>query len=427
MDLIEFFIPTEMFFIFEFIFWFWWIWLPWMSWKLFRQMYTDYSVQGYKRKTWDFDLLEIVLEKGEEKTPKAMEKLITTLHGGRTSFSWWEENIQGKRPDIFSLEIVGKDGNIHFLIRTMKKYRRLTESAIYGAFPDVDIIEVEDYTKLIDRSKMEVDFNLFGVDFKLAKPDAYPIRTYHEFLDSDNDGKIDDPLSQVLENLANLQKGEQMWIQFVCEPQEDDKWIGKSQQELDKIIGKATDDKRTWGEKNISPILEVLSFGLFKAPPAPAPKEQKFGVAQDLTPGQADQLKAIERNMTKPGFKTSFRIIYIADTDKFSPAPIKTFLGALKQFNDSKLNSFKPNGDTITLVDDFFARSKPGVERFRKNIILDHYVKRKIKEAKFVFNTEELATVFHFPNGTVTTSTLRRIKSRKASPPTELPLLDDNQ
>lgn len=401
----------------------WWIWLPLILWKITKQLYFDYIRGQFISENFAFDLLEIVLEKGEEKTPKYMEKVLTTLHGAQTSYSWWEQNVKGAVPDMFSLEIISIGGDIHFLVRTLKKYRKLVESAIYGGFPDVDIVEVSDYTADIDRSKLEVEYDVFGTDIKLAKSDAYPIRTYTQFLDSDADGKINDPLSQMLEVMSHIDKGEQIWVQFPIESVKDD-WTNSSKKELEKLLDIGVSDSRTWLEKWVAPILEVLTFGLMKAPTAPQAKEQKFGIAQNLTPGKSLAVQSIEQNMTKPGFRTVMRVVYLADKPIFNPTPIQGILGAIKQFGDTVLNSFTVHEGSITSVDDFFARPKKNLVRLRKNLLLDNYSKRKIADAKFVFNTEELTTVFHFPGSAITTGTLKRVQAKRVTPPRGLPLVE---
>ncbi len=423
-DVLGLFLPNEILVLIGFIFEYWWIWLPPFAWTFFKQMYTDYAVGNFKRTNWDFVLLEVILESGEAKTPRSMEKVITTLHGGRTSWGWWDKNIKGARQDMFSLEIISIEGEIHYLIRTLTKYKKLVEGAVYGAFPDVEIQEVEDYVNNIDRSKLEIDYDVFGSDIGLAKPDGYPIRTYLEFLDDDKDIKINDPMSQVLEVMASLERGEQLWMQIPIESLDDD-WTKKGAKEIEKLTGQAFSDSRTFLEKYIAPVIEIISFGLVPAPKAPEKPEQKFGIAQNLTPGKAEAIKAIEHNITKPGFRCTLRFVYIAQKATYGAASPKAFMGALKQFNDSTLNSFKVDGGTITSVEDIFGRTKKDKERLRKNLLLDNYAKRKVKGAKFTFNTEELTTIYHFPSSSVTTSTLKRVRSKKASAPASLPVVDE--
>jgi hypothetical protein len=44
-----------------------------------------------------------------------------------------------------------------------------------------------------------------------------------------------------------------------------------------------------------------------------------------------------------------------------------------------------------------------------------------------VLNIEELATIFHFPLGTVSTTELEKVGSRRGSPPASLPIIDESQ
>ena len=92
------------FFLFKAIIWSWWIWLPVILWTILKTFYYDYIKGNWMSKNLEFVLLEIVLEKGEEKTPKSMEQFLTTLHGGQSSYSWWETNVEGALPDMFSLD-----------------------------------------------------------------------------------------------------------------------------------------------------------------------------------------------------------------------------------------------------------------------------------------------------------------------------------
>lgn len=423
-SILSYFLIEQPFAVFQIIFTLWWIWLPLVLWTILKTLYMDYARGNWIAANLDFVLLEIVLERGEEKTPKSMEQFITTIHGGQTEYNWWEKNIKGAVPDMYSLEIISVGGSIHFLIRTPRKYQKMVESGIYAAFPEVEILEVSDYTTEFTNDTLEVEYDLFGVDLGMAKNDAYPIRTYQQFLDPTIDANINDPLSQVLEVISSIGPDEQVWIQLPIEPL-DDSWNNVSKKELDKILDRDFEDKRSFIEKYLYPIVEVLTFGLVKAPPAPTPKEQKFGVDQNLTPGKKNIIETIELSMTKPGFRTVLRVMYIAPKGIFNYSPAKSVLGALKQFNDSSLNSFKPNDNSITIVEDFFNRPKLGDQRLRKILMLDSYIKRKIGSTKFIFNTEELTTIFHFPGGSVTTSTLKRVQAKKATPPIGLPIISD--
>ena len=65
-----------------------------------------------------------------------------------------------------------------------------------------------------------------------------------------------------------------------------------------------------------------------------------------------------------------------------------------------------------------------------KEKIFDGYIKRGFfadypfksdKQKMFILNTEELATVFHFPGKTAETPSFERVDSKKSEPPANLP------
>jgi len=75
----------------------------------------------------DFVLLEIVPPRDVLRSPKAMELFFTnalyhwSMKGGREE--WW----QGAVWFWFSLEIVSIDGQVHFYIRTPKKFKKMVQ------------------------------------------------------------------------------------------------------------------------------------------------------------------------------------------------------------------------------------------------------------------------------------------------------------
>jgi len=55
-------------------------------------------------------------------------------------------------------------------------------------------------------------------------------------------------------------------------------------------------------------------------------------------------------------------------------------------------------------------------------VLFKNYLKRKFNgDTKMVLNTEELATLFHFPVTTVEAPMLKRLEAKKSGPPINLP------
>jgi hypothetical protein len=400
----------------------WWIYLPIILWKFSTEMYLNYKVDEYIANNWEQVFLEVSLQKTLEKSPKAMEQVFLALHSVQEDIDWQDKWLKGKIPHRFSFEMVGIDGQVHFVIRTQKEFQRLVQSAIYAQFKDVEIFEVDDYVEKFDRSRIGVDVEMWGCDMKLAKPDGYPIRTYEYFMESDAPGMIIDPLSQLTEVLSNLEKGEQFWVQIPIAVASD-RWVKSGEKERDRLLGKDVGPGPSWVDNLFTPLLSTLTFGLIQNTAIKkASSSDSVPAVQKLSPGQTLALKAIEASLTKPAFTTKVRLVYLAELDKFKSSSIAGVLGGFRQYSDITLNYFEVDSYSVTDVKKWF--NQASTQKFRKNILFDNYRRRKITSGKYNLNVEELATIYHFPGESVTATTLTRVNSKKATPPQDLPIIN---
>src|SRR6185436_2505857 len=148
----------------------------------------------------EYVLLEIVPPREVLRSPKAMELFITnalyhwSIKGGKEEF--W----QGAVWFWFSLEIASIDGQVRFYIRTPSRIKGLIETQMYAQYPQAQVREVEDYTLAVDEISPTSSWNGWGCEFRLEKPEAYPIKTYADFgLDKDPKEEVKvDPISPVI-------------------------------------------------------------------------------------------------------------------------------------------------------------------------------------------------------------------------------------
>ena len=142
-----------------------------------------------------------------------------------------------------------------------------------------------------------------------------------------------------------------------------------------------------------------------------------------ISPGERLVVEAIERNISKIAFDVCIRTAYFAGKDDYR-GPIRGILtGLMKQYNSANLNGFGLINAT-SYVDYFFPKTR---HNWKKKRMFDAYVKRSSFYAPhtrklFVLNTEELATIYHFPGSVARTPTLSRIESKKGEPPATLPV-----
>ncbi len=159
----------------------WWLSIPFILWPPFSFLWKWTRVQAFLEKS-KMILLEVKIPKDVLKPIRAMEVVMDGLW--QTAYEppdWWEKWIEGKVVLSYGFEIASINGEPHFYIRILETNRDAVESIIFSQYPDAEISVAEDYTKHIPQDIPNKEWDLWGADYKLLKPNAYPIRTYFEF------------------------------------------------------------------------------------------------------------------------------------------------------------------------------------------------------------------------------------------------------
>ncbi len=257
--------------------------------------------ESYLRKQ-KYCLLAIDVPKDNEQSLKAVEYLFSALHSTRSRGTIWQRVWEGRVPLAFSYEIVSIEGYIQYLIRTPDKFRDLIEAAVYAQYPEAEITEVEDYVKMIpaDVGAADAEYKLFGVEFKLGKPAAYPLRVYTQF-EHIFAQVFADPLAGLLEVFSKLKKGEQAAMQLVVRPTADD-WKANSIRLAKKLIGAKVEVKKNLGDKATEGIMGILGwlsdlvYSLWGEAAAGEEKKREEPPSKMLylSPGERSTVEAIE-------------------------------------------------------------------------------------------------------------------------------------
>jgi hypothetical protein len=376
-------------------------------------------------------ILEVRFPREVAKTPKAMEQFFAGLHAAQKDLKKKDRYLKGELSAWFSIEVLGHGGEIHFFIRTESKYRNLIESHLYAQYPQVEILEVEDYIGSIPSGTPTKDFDAWGTELILNKPDAYPIRTYPIFFEDKEAEERTDPIAGLFEFLSSLNPNESIGIHILISPTGDD-WQKDGEKLVGKLIGREVksdkkkgliiiEESKSWISALANGILEFFGLG-----GGGKIEEKKVeNVTPYLSPGQKEVVASIEKNIAKIGFKTMIRFLYWAPKDIFDKNKPTVAAGFFRQFNTQNLNGFTTNKKTTPGRGKIFKRRREvGQRRFFVGIFKKRYFPgHKIKTRGFIFNIEELATIFHIPGTFVEAEKLSKIGAKKGSPPSELPII----
>ena len=258
---------------------------------------------------------------------------------------------------LISLEIVAKLEEIKFYIWTYNSLRDLVEKQIHGAYPDASLEEVEEYNIFNETGKVAFK------SLQLKKADYFPLKTYKEL--------PVDPLASLTSALAKMGKDEAAAIQILISPS-----IAKWQDKGRAYIGTTKKQESD-------------------------PEKAKYSVS-------AKTLESVENKIGKPGFEVSIRIVVIAENEPTASAHLNNLSSAFSQFN-SELNSLtgRATRRKVSFIEDFIYRYHP-MFNFGSNRVS-------------IMNSEEIATIFHFPNKLVTTPHLVWLNAKSAPAPAQIP------
>ncbi len=363
-------------------------------------------------------LLEIRPPRTVVKTPLAMEAFLSGIHLGPGESNWYKKYFKGAVRPWWSLEIVSIEGRVHFFIWTRIGFRRIIEAQIYAQYPGAQVVEAEDYTRIITAKPEE--WEIWGCDFVHTEKDPLPIKTYVEYgLDKvQKEEEQVDPLANLVEFMGSMRKGEQLWLQFVIRTHKGEKYdklnpAGKPYTWKDEAKELVDNIRKATREPYKDPVTgkEVPGF--------PNP-----------TKGQMEKIAAIERNVSKFGFDVGIRAVYLATPAAFDSTTIAGVTGLFKQFSaDDGWNGFKPAG-WMTGFEDYpwefgvgklkDAHRRQLVNSFRRRQFF-HEPSDSSKDT-IVMSTEELATIFHIPSSAVPAPSLERIQSVTGEAPANLPV-----
>jgi hypothetical protein len=300
------------------------------------------------------------------------------------------------RPRHLALEIVAYRREIYFYIAAPSVLSSLVEKSVTAHFPEAVIEETEEHNIFSPEREMRgvSVAELFGY-----KRNSYPIKTYMT-IDAE-------PIESLTNSLSMLEEDEGAAIQILIRPMNPKKT--NNSKGLVQSIQKGPDRNNGFGGLIGDAAGNIVSPNANETKPAPEPYR--------MTPTEEDNIKEIERKASKFGFETRARLVVAMRDDNRSELVMNQIKSSLAQYGTPNLNGFKvikgnKREKVITnFIFRFFDDSIFNFERFWP----------KQRGYRLVLNTEELASIYHFPNALVQTPGIKWLPSKASAAPVNLP------
>ncbi len=377
----------------------------------------------YKKETSELELkwtlLEVQVPREISKSPSAMELFFSNTFDPKL----W-----------FSLEMVSIDGRVHFYIRTQNNIKDLVQTQIYAQYPQAKVLEVEDYVYCVPQITKDVDWYMWGCEFAKKKDDFFPIKTYKSYGEEMRAGTKEefkvDPITPIIELLGSISKGQQLWIQILAKNTSKKYYSAKKDKKVDfneaasefllnylkpytKIQknekGEVDTDIRT--PKIVEPVVKAINDQLgqlhFECGIRVIALSDKKIISEDQFNGLSRSAKLIFRQFTLANSNEIERI----NSTEFDNAWDDPLGGSIIKFKKRLLNSYRLR--MFFNPPFFLSLEYPKILSF-----LSPLGKPKV----FVLSAEELASIYHFPGMVSETPSFKRVETRIAKPPSNLPI-----
>jgi hypothetical protein len=331
----------------------------------------------------------------QKEAPRSQQALAETIGIAETLFS----SIGGLkaqrglkaflfgRTDHLSFEIVAHEGLISFYVAVPRYMIQFIEQQIQAQYHTAVIEEIDDYNIFTPEAK------IVGTYLTFKEKSAFPIRTYKK--------TESDPLNALTNTLSKLGEEDGAAIQFVVRSAKKE-WrregirIARAMQQ-----GKKLSEVKHSGF--FSGWINLFKSSKLASKPGEAPKE-----LYKLTPLEEEMVKNLEEKANKLGLDVNIRLLSVSKDETRAKMYLDNMVSSFSQYN-------------IPQYGNIFRKFQHGIFRGKDRIIHDFIFRNFTDKAKIVLNTEEMASVYHFPLATTETPNIRWLLAKKAPAPVNAP------
>ena len=265
--------------------------------------------------------------------------------------------------DLLSFEYVSHNWDILFFIVVPKNYKYLIEKQVNWFYSDAIIEETTEINIFKDR-KYHVWTYL-----NVKKLFYFPIKTYQK-LESD-------PINNITNAFSKLEEDESAAIQFLLKPI-DDNWQSDCSKASSKIM--------KWKTVNftLNPFKLIVGFIEIMFSSQEDDKNKPWNEWWETSALTQERAKTVDEKWDKTWFETIIRVITTWNDKHMVETELTNIISAFSQFSYPDFNKF-------------WSTLRHNSKRLFKNYIY-RYFRKPFYLKKMILNTEELASIFHFPH-----------------------------
>lgn len=342
-------------------------------------------------------LVRLPKEKNKEEMEKdyRLEQLYEEIGKGETVFSCigglkaqkgFKAWLLG-RDDHFAFEIVASEKKIAFYVTAPRLSARYIEQQIQAHYPDATIEEVEDYNIFSPKSEV------MATTLKTRYHFIFPIKTYKK--------NETDPMDSLINVLSKIQNNEGLAIQFIVRSARL-KWHRK----VIEIVRKARSFNSIERAINYSLFNRFLHFLNDVIRISRPPDSNNSNTIKTLTQKEEEVLKNFEEKNAKAGLDVNIRLVASAQNKEQVQIYLNNIANAFNQYNYYEYGNSFPSSISLRNQTD----------------IIKNFIYRRFDESKqFLLNTEEMASLFHFPLKDSKTPNIMWLSAKYAPAPANTP------
>jgi len=290
------------------------------------------------------------------------------------------------RSDHFSFEIVAHKKQIMFYVISPVAISRYLEQQIQAHYPSATVEEVEDYNIFKHDSYIVAGY------LQTQKNSALPLRTYKK--------NETDSMNSIINVMSKLDDTEGMVVQYTVRSAR-----GSWHKRSIGIVRKAYEKnslKDALNDDILSKFM-TLFFDFFKSAKT---EQQPADRSKALTVMEQEILKNIEEKNSRAGVDVNLRIVVSTKNKDQANLYLSNLASAFSQYNLYEYgNSF----------------NSKIVIRNKARTIYDFIHRRFNERTSFLLNTEEVASLYHFPLKTAETPNILWLQAKFAPAPVDSP------